>query len=840
MLSDLGRAVLRDIVRLTARPRAQCDVEPSVSNGSRSNIFVVKPCFGGASFADQGVPTAAPRFTCPTGRSSPSDLLPPLEGAVASLLCQSLVLQSFTTSFTTHHTTLLIAASYSPIVASSMDSVQVQGKGKRKALEAADGDQPERRISAAYTARIKKETDVSPDPPSLSNVQSHDQAPPPPTQSAGAIRPVAVTSDNAINNTAADRDTLTTGAVDACFQTLQSFPLHDVMYSTAVRTLVGHACAVTSASQPAGNVTTVLEQILSRLDGRNVDPAKRQEITNAVMGMWLSQQVANFARDMPSLTVVSNTMVAFIDALPEALRRCLPAQAGAALQYLGQAGSLPAQDEFTAAERPSRQAGTALRQSYEGQRAMSHLERNTTLPVLVGPPTGPPDPLRALGGAAPRPSHWAGPSIQDSASDAVKAEAQASPAGTQGSAFTASQAALAGQGSHRRLGGSPRIEGRAPDVDLERLRQRGHDERAKNFQTRFPDSYDLFHFHVEGFRPWLPAHCRNFLNHHGFITRFVWNELQAEHRRPWLRLHMQLLGGDSEPIALTPGNLGQALIQQQNIGQRLAEEIATTQSARQSDTQQHLSARPSTAQDAPASLLNPNLARNVQQEAVDALGRQPQAPTMVDFVLIKGSSTMAMYTVNTPNAPFPDITRAELDDACASVFAADAKPHNARQLSDKTWAMTFTSKGAAASAMEKPIMLRGVPQWADYVDGLAPTTFLWTDSELGVSEAEVYKRVVRAFAGRAVQPEVFRLDTRGANGFSKLYAGQHYIVRFPPSQNPRLFSFFIPVYPEGLATHRTAWFKAINFRKGCALCKEKHKQGMLCEHAKRIKPTLGQ
>ncbi|EMC90821.1 hypothetical protein BAUCODRAFT_39825 [Baudoinia panamericana UAMH 10762] len=54
--------------------------------------------------------------------------------------------------------------------------------------------------------------------------------------------------------------------------------------------------------------------------------------------------------------------------------------------------------------------------------------------------------------------------------------------------------------------------------------------------------------------------------------------------------------------------------------------------------------------------------------------------------------------------------------------------------------------------------------------------------------------------------------------------------------NPGLFSFFLPLWDEGLQEVTTAWFKPINLTADCVLCRDhRPDEKNICRYAKVVK-----
>jgi len=224
----------------------------------------------------------------------------------------------------------------------------------------------------------------------------------------------------------------------------------------------------------------------------------------------------------------------------------------------------------------------------------------------------------------------------------------------------------------------------------------------------------------------------------------------------------------------------------------------------------------------------PRLTAMVRQRA------QAMSPTFIDFVANSKPKAKRMYTVNAPNVQFVNTNRDELQKACAVAFGGAAAGFHVTRWNDRVWVVKFSNTQAAREAEDKAVFLRGIPLTADFIHSHAPKIFIWDASIVSVSVDEVYRRVIEAFEHRGQQVEVLRQDTRTEDNFSKLYAGQQFIVRFTTASG--LFSFFIPVVTSCSASPRVAWFRPWDYSKNCLLCKEPHSSGTVCAHAKVIGP----
>ncbi|KAK5675351.1 hypothetical protein LTS10_012118 [Elasticomyces elasticus] len=203
------------------------------------------------------------------------------------------------------------------------------------------------------------------------------------------------------------------------------------------------------------------------------------------------------------------------------------------------------------------------------------------------------------------------------------------------------------------------------------------------------------------------------------------------------------------------------------------------------------------------------------------------APTLITWVDIKPlkGTFQAIYTVNTPNAPF-SISKDELMQAVAKEFGGERVLPQCENANYQLWLVSFKSEKTVQRSLTKSIPIRDKFLTADQASQTPPTIFHWlANAQPAVDPASVLRRLLEVF-------NFLRgIEVRHTHHGDKM----HIFASF--AETPKLYSFFLPLHVTigGRTEIEQAWFRPWHGTLRCESCSKKHSSDHVCKQAEKIR-----
>lgn len=361
-------------------------------------------------------------------------------------------------------------------------------------------------------------------------------------------------------------------------------------------------------------------------------------------------------------------------------------------------------------------------------------------------------------------------------------------------------------------------------VDTAKLLAQGDKQRVKVFKKHYPQTLDLFSFHVKHARKNSGLLQRLASDRCLTIAIDYFNAMEEGQRVGWDELHQQLLAGDSEPLEI---RVGTTMLRRNGCFRRLEEEAraheipgAQTSSASQGVRFEIPSAAVPSTHGSASRGQELTLSSSQQADDGDAL-----KPILILFRPTRDHKVrqrQVSFIVNTPGSPTCSQDLKAFRAACRVAYKQTVDLTLTRQPTEHHWIAVFHRRDEAIRAVKNKqvIKLGGVKIRPEILPSQSKVVFFCTLRGLEIADQDIAYHLLQAFAkAKGLEGEPL------LTGKLKLYKyakGRYYVCLPINISNNGLLHFYLPL-PRPSGIHMSYWQPAKPARsKICGHCQGHH------------------